>query len=366
MPGDPDYDPNLDAGAKGVMYYPLVSYEQLTDTAEYRRHLVNKVKDAYELGLIRSEKGIARGKMINGTEFEPKKSVTRAKAAKALYFMWVLVQPINVENDFVTVDIDKVAPTATVAYSTTLPTNQDVVATITPSEAVTVTNNGGSTSYTFADNGSFTFEFVDAAGNKGSVVAAVYNIDKVAPTATVAYSTTAPTNQDVVATITPSEAATITNNGGSTSYTFAANGSFTFEFMDEAGNKGTATATVSNIDTTAPTLTLIPDKQSLAPANHNLVSVQISVYGQDEGSGVSTIVLTSITSNEPDDGLGDGDTAGDIVGAEIGTFDTEFQLRAERSGKGQGRIYLITYTITDRAGNKTTATTEVTVPHDNK
>ena len=272
--------------------------------------------------------------MINGTELEPKKSVTRAKAAKALYFMWVLVQPINVENDFVTVDIDKVAPTATVAYSTTLPTNQDVVATITPSEAVTVTNNGGSTSYTFADNGSFTFEFVDVAGNKGSVVAAVYNIDKIVPTATVVYSTTLPTNQDVVATITPSEAVTITNNGGSTSYTFAdngsftfefvdaagnkgsvvaavynidkvaptavvaysttaptnqavvatitpseaaaitnnggstsytftANGSFTFEFMDEAGNKGTATATVSNIDTTVPTLTLIPDKRSL-------------------------------------------------------------------------------------------------------
>ncbi|MDQ0902295.1 MULTISPECIES: hypothetical protein [unclassified Paenibacillus] len=106
--------------------------------------------------------------------------------------------------------------------------------------------------------------------------------------------------------------------------------------MDEAGNKGTATATVSNIDTTAPTLTLIPDKRSLSPANHKLVSVQMSVYGQDEGSGVSTIVLTSITSNEPDDGLGDGNTAGDIVGADIGTFDMEFQLRAERSGKGKG------------------------------
>jgi pectin methylesterase-like acyl-CoA thioesterase/lysophospholipase L1-like esterase len=437
VPGSPGYDPNLDAGAKGVMYYPLVSYEQLTDTANISPALVNKVKDAYKLGLIRSEKGIARGRMINGTELEPENSVTRAKAAKELYFMWVLVHPVDAENDFVTVHIDNVAPTATVAYSTIAPTNKDVVATITPSEAVTVTNNGGASSYTFADNGSFTFEFVDAAGNKGSVaaavynidkivpvatvsystkaptnkdvvatitpseavtvtnnggassytftdngsftfefvdaagnkgsvVAAVYNIDKVAPAATVSYSTTAPTNKDVVATITPSEAVTITNNGGSTSYTFTANGSFTFEFMDEAGNIGTATAVVSNIDTTAPTLTLIPDKQSLGTANHKLVSVQMSVYGQDEGAGVSTILLTSITSNEPDDGLGDGDTAGDIVGADVGTFDTEFQLRAERSGKGQGRIYLITYTVTDLAGNRTTATTEVIVPHDDK
>ncbi|MDQ0871556.1 pectin methylesterase-like acyl-CoA thioesterase/lysophospholipase L1-like esterase [Paenibacillus sp. V4I3] len=437
VPGSPNYDPNLDSGAKGAMYYPLVSFEQLTDTADISPVLVNKVKDAYELGLIRSEKGIARGKMINGTELEPKMIVARAKAAKTLYFMWVLVNEVNVENDFVKAhidnvaptatvgysttaptnqdvvatitpseavtvinnggstsytftangsftfefmdaagnkgsveaavyNIDKIAPTATVAYSTTAPTNQAVVATITPSEAVTVINNGGSTSYTFTDNGSFTFEFMDAAGNKGSVEAAVYNIDKIAPTATVAYSTTAPTNQAVVATITPSEAVTVINNGGSTSYTFTANGSFTFEFVDAAGNVGSATATVSNIDTIAPTLILIPDKQTLSTANHKLVTVSMSVYGQDEGAGVSTIVLTSITSNEPDDGLGDGDTAGDIAGAEIGTFDTEFQLRAERSGKGQGRIYLITYTITDLAGNQTTATAEVTVPHDNK
>ncbi|MCZ8522481.1 MULTISPECIES: GDSL-type esterase/lipase family protein [Paenibacillus] len=99
VPGDPGYDPNLDSGARGVMYYPLVSYGQLTDTAEIAPHLAPKVKDAYELGLIRSEKGIARGQMVNGTELEPAAVVTRAKAAKALYFMWVLEQAVNVEND---------------------------------------------------------------------------------------------------------------------------------------------------------------------------------------------------------------------------------------------------------------------------
>jgi len=364
VPGSPDYDPNLDAGAKGVMYYPLVSYEQLTDTADILPDLVNKVKDAYELGLIRSEKGIARGQMINGTELEPKMTVVRAKAAKALYFMWVLAQEVNVENDSFTVHIDNVAPTATVDYSTMEPTNQDVVATITPSEAVMIINNGDSSSYTFTENGSFTFEFVDAAGNVGSATAAVYNIDKIVPTAIVEYSTTEPTNQDVVATITPSEAVMIINNGDSSSYTFTENGSFTFEFVDAAGNTGSATVTVSNIDKIAPVLTLNPSTQTLWPANHKMVSVTMSVHGMDEGSGVSTIVLTSITSNESDNGLGDGNTTEDIAGADIGTFDTEFQLRAERSGKGQGRIYLITYTITDLAGNQTTATAEVTVPRD--
>jgi hypothetical protein len=60
------------------------------------------MKDAYELGLIRSEAGIARGRMLNGRALEPRALVTRAKAAKALYFMWVLAQPVKAENDLLT------------------------------------------------------------------------------------------------------------------------------------------------------------------------------------------------------------------------------------------------------------------------
>ncbi|WP_454191212.1 GDSL-type esterase/lipase family protein [Paenibacillus sp. Marseille-Q7038] len=99
IPGDPNYDPNLDPALRGTMYYPLVSWEQLIDTTEINPEWISKVKDAYELGLIRSEKGITRGKMVNGNELEPKASVTREKAAKALYFMWVLTNEVNVEND---------------------------------------------------------------------------------------------------------------------------------------------------------------------------------------------------------------------------------------------------------------------------
>ncbi|UKS29775.1 DNRLRE domain-containing protein [Paenibacillus sp. HWE-109] len=86
--------------------------------------------------------------------------------------------------------------------------------------------------------------------------------DHTPPTAVVAYSTTASTNAPVIATITPSEPVTITNNGGSNQYTFLANGSFTFEFVDSAGNSGTATATVGNIasdSTGAPGKPVISD-----------------------------------------------------------------------------------------------------------
>ncbi|MDQ0902296.1 MULTISPECIES: pectinesterase family protein [unclassified Paenibacillus] len=189
-------------------------------------------------------------------------------------------------------------------------------------------------------------------------------IDTAAPTAKVVYSTVAMTNQDVIATIEPDEQVRITNNNGASSYTFSQNGSFTFEFMDRAGNTGTVVASVNNIDKTAPTLHIVLDKTTLLPVNHQLETVNASIYSEDGISGIDSVVLISITSNEPDDGLGDGDQPNDIQGAEYGTPDTSFMLRAERAGTGSGRVYTITYTATDKVGNKTTVSVTATVPRD--
>lgn len=187
--------------------------------------------------------------------------------------------------------------------------------------------------------------------------------DTTPPTATVAYTTVSPTNGNVIATITPSEPITVTNNGSSLSHMFTDNGSFTFEFVDAAGNTGTATATVANIDKIAPTLTLSVDKPVLDPPNHKMVTVTASVYADGTGSDIASVVLTSIVLNEPDNELGDGNTVNDIQDAAVGTYDTSFSLRAERSGKGTDRVYTITYTVTDAAGNVATASTQVVVPH---
>ncbi|WP_175532558.1 hypothetical protein [Paenibacillus sp. yr247] len=89
--------------------------------------------------------------------------------------------------------------------------------------------------------------------------------------------------------------------------------------------------------------------------------LRVSVYADGTGSDIASVLLTSISSNDPDNGLGDGDTTNDIQDAVIGTYDTSFNLRAERSGKGSGRIYTITYTVTCLAGNTTTASTQVVV-----
>lgn len=90
-------------------------------------------------------------------------------------------------------------------------------------------------------------------------------------------------------------------------------------------------------DTVAPTLSISVDKPLLNKPNHKMNAIEVTLDGNDSGSGVKTIVLTSITSNEDENGLGDGNTSEDIQGAEFGTEDTSFLLRAERSGKGTGR-----------------------------
>ena len=68
-------------------------------------------------------------------------------------------------------------------------TNQNITATISfvndGDREIKITNNDGKNTYTFEQNGEFTFEFVDKYGIEGSATAKVQNIDKVAPVATV-------------------------------------------------------------------------------------------------------------------------------------------------------------------------------------
>jgi hypothetical protein len=82
--------------------------------------------------------------------------------------------------------------------------------------------------------------------------------------------------------------------------------------------------------------------------------------------GSAAVQLVSVTSSEPDDAPGnnDGATTGDIQDAAPGTADADLLLRAERDGKGPGRVYTLTYEAVDRSGNATPAIATVTVPHD--
>jgi N-acetylneuraminic acid mutarotase len=130
-----------------------------------------------------------------------------------------------------------------------------------------------------------------------------------------------------------------------------------------AGLSNSASVTVK-IDKTPPSMHCSVSPNTLWPPNHKMVTVTASVSVTDLLSGPAGFTLTSVTSNEPDEGLGDGDTVNDIQGWAIGTADTVGSLRAERSGHGTGRIYTLIYDGMDAAGNSASSSATVTVPHD--
>ena len=135
-----------------------------------------------------------------------------------------------------------------------------------------------------------------------------------------------------------------------------------FTATDDFRNASSCSATVSVRDTLTPSLVVQLDKNVLWSPNHELVPITATVKVTDRCDPSATFVLTSIVSNEPDEGLGDGDAPHDIQGAQLGAPDTSFLLRAERSGTGTGRVYTIVYTASDATGNTTTATAVVRVP----
>ncbi len=137
----------------------------------------------------------------------------------------------------------------------------------------------------------------------------------------------------------------------------------TWTYDDGAGNITPQEQKVIIDDISPPTvdeITVTP--ANLWPPNHEMILVSVTASGSDNCGDLLTTKIISIASNEPENGLGDGDTSPDW---EI-TGDLTANLRAERSGTGSGRVYTITVECSDENGNKTTVETFVPVKHDKK
>ena len=135
----------------------------------------------------------------------------------------------------------------------------------------------------------------------------------------------------------------------------------TFSTTDASGNTGSCSASITVADTTPPTISVSLTPDSLFPPNHKMQEITATVIAEDTCDPDPVVVLTSVTSNEPENTTGDGNTGPDIEGADIGAEDYVFFVRAERSGNGGGRIYTVTYTVTDTSGNATSDSATVTV-----
>ena len=141
---------------------------------------------------------------------------------------------------------------------------------------------------------------------------------------------------------------------------------FTLTVTDPGGLSAMATTHVTVRDTAPPALRVTLSPDALWPPNHRLVQITATVETSDSCDANPAVTLVSITSNEQDNGLGDGDEPNDIQAVNggpiaFGTNVSTFLLRAERSGMGTGRIYTVTYMVRDASGNETLASAQVSV-----
>ena len=130
---------------------------------------------------------------------------------------------------------------------------------------------------------------------------------------------------------------------------------------DGFGGVRVAEVVIEVVDTTPPEIrSAIPTPSELWSPNHKMVPVTIAVDVHDICDPTPTCRIVSVTSDEPLNGSGDGNTAVDweITGA------LTLNLRAERSGQGNGRVYTITVQCTDDSGNASSTEVRVIVRHD--
>jgi hypothetical protein len=89
----------------------------------------------------------------------------------------------------------------------------------------------------------------------------------------------------------------------------------------------------------------------LWPPNHKFHRIRLR--------GAKDITIKAVKQDEPVDDKGDGHTAPDAK-----LVDGKLYLRAERSGRGDGRVYCIYFTAKDKYGKTCKGMVTVGVPHD--
>jgi hypothetical protein len=119
----------------------------------------------------------------------------------------------------------------------------------------------------------------------------------------------------------------------------------------------------------APVITLSKTTDQMWPPNHQYQTFNVTDFVAsasstcDSSVDINDVVIQKVSSDEPENSAGaDGNTLNDIV---IAPDCKSVQLRAERDGSLNGRVYTITFKVSDSFGNSTTVTVTVTVPINN-
>ncbi len=141
---------------------------------------------------------------------------------------------------------------------------------------------------------------------------------------------------------------------------FVGEDTFVYEAMDDTNLSSQATVTIRVKASNRP-----PDCSqsraspgSLWPPNHSMRAIAITGVTDPDGDPLTVTVL-GVKADEPVDvqGGGDGNTCPDATLAPL-------QVRAERQGAGNGRVYHIAFQASDGKGGVCQGTVTVCVPHD--
>ena len=134
----------------------------------------------------------------------------------------------------------------------------------------------------------------------------------------------------------------------------------TFRVTNSSGDLAECSFNVTVVDSQSPEIIHLNENyEPLWPPNHKMVEIYLDYLVTDK---CTPMVDISISSNEPEFGLGAGDLYPDweIINDHL------ILLRAERSGQGDGREYYITISAYDDAMNYTESQIMIQVPHDQK
>lgn len=127
----------------------------------------------------------------------------------------------------------------------------------------------------------------------------------------------------------------------------------TYWAVDRLGNAEDAQVLEVRIDRTSPTHAGLPDQPcTIWPPNGGMVEIA-RVSGADTLSGVADVDIT-VTADEA------------VQSGDIRVDDRTVHVRAARDGRGDGRTYVVSAHVVDRAGNSTSADANCSVPHDHR
>ncbi len=177
-------------------------------------------------------------------------------------------------------------------------------------------------------------------------------------------TTTTTTSTTTTSTTTTTETTTTTTT------TTTSTSSSTTTTTTEPTTTTTETTTTTSSTTTTTTIPpnnppdcsgAYPSLSEVWPSNHKMVSVNILGVTDPDGDPV-TITITGITQDEPTREKKKDKHCPD--GAGVGT--NTAQVRAEREGDGNGRVYEISFKASDGKGGECTGSVTVCVPHDQR